>query len=180
MSTEPGECCGGYAALGGVVTGPSVLHLDLTVAQRATDGLLAIFFFVVGLKLKREVVDGQLRRLSTALRAFLLTLAVVDDLLGVVVIAVFYAETLYVAWRGSAGLAVPVFASFAAGVAMSPQALATAAGNPAAQGVALGLVAENLYSWSDRGRTIPEPPLRPGDVTRTAPQPNPTGALYPI
>ena len=51
-----------YTRLGGTVVGPAALHLDLTVAQWATDGLLAIFFFVVGLELKREMVDGQLRR----------------------------------------------------------------------------------------------------------------------
>ena len=262
----------GYEALSGIVVGPAALHLDLTLAQWATDGLLAIFFFVVGLELKREIVDGQLRRpstaivpivaavggmaapaliytavnlgadgspggwavpvatdiafavavltifgrrLPTALRAFLLTLAVVDDLLGIVVIAIFYSEGLQLAWLGavavtvglfavgvrrpgvpgwvliplavaawgfmhasgvhatiagvllgftvpalartgetasvaeryehlwrpvSAGLAVPVFALFAAGVSLSPESLADAAGDPAAQGVALGLV----------------------------------------
>jgi NhaA family Na+:H+ antiporter len=155
------------------------------------------------------------RRLPTALRAFLLTLAVVDDFLGIVIIAVCYADSLSFAWLGaafaaiavfavmvrrrgtsawvlvpiavaawgfmhasgvhatiagvilgftvpalarkgecvslaehlehlwrpvSAGLAVPVFALFAAGVAMSPADLASAASDPAARGVALGLV----------------------------------------
>jgi NhaA family Na+:H+ antiporter len=264
---------GAYTALSATVVGPSALHLDLTLAQWATDGLLAVFFFVVGLELKREVVDGQLRtpstaivpilaavggmavpalvyvavntlgdggtldgwaipvatdiafavavltafgrRLPTALRAFLLTLAVVDDLLGIVVIAIFYAEGLALGWLAasaavialfavlvrrrrpnawllvplavvawgsmhasgvhatiagvllgftvpalarrsqdvstaerlehlwrpvSAGFAVPVFALFAAGVSLSPAALASAAGDPAALGVALGLV----------------------------------------
>jgi len=37
-------------------------------------------------------------------------------------------------------MAVPVFALFAAGVAMSPEDLASAASDPAARGVALGLV----------------------------------------
>lgn len=261
-----------YASLSATTIGPASLHLDLTVAQWATDGLLAIFFFVVGLELKREMVEGQLRkpataivpilaavggmavpalfytavvvlrdgppegwaipvatdiafavavltlfgsRLPTALRAFLLTLAVVDDLLGIIVIAVFYAEGLSFLWLGaallaialfgllvrrgdmptwvllplavvawalmhssgvhatiagvmlgfmvpvavreghkvglaehyehkwrpvSAGLAVPVFALFAAGVSLNPSDLASAAGDPAAQGVALGLV----------------------------------------
>ena len=262
----------GYDRLSELVVGPASLHLDLTIAEWATDGLLAIFFFVVGLELKREMVDGQLRRpstaivpslaavggmaapaalyvlvnslsdagsmdgwaipvatdiafavavltlfgkrLPTALRAFLLTLAVVDDLLGIVVIAVFYAGGLAFGWLAvalgliavfaalvrrrssawvliplavgawycmhlsgihatiagvmlgftvpalaragesrslaehfehlwrpvSAGLAVPVFALFAAGVSLSPDALASTAGDPAAQGVALGLV----------------------------------------
>jgi len=57
----------GYAALSGTVVGPAALHLDLTVAEWATDGLLTIFFFVVGLELKREMADGQLRRPSTAI-----------------------------------------------------------------------------------------------------------------
>lgn len=260
-----------YAALRDVVVGPAFLELDLTLEQWATDGLLTVFFFVVGLELKRELVDGELRRPATAavpivaavggmavpaiiyvalnargggvhgwaiptatdiafavavlavvgrhlpntLRAFLLTLAVVDDLLAIVVIAVFYSSDLefgylvvslaatavfavlvrrrvttpllllpiaLIAWWGmhsfgvhstiagvllgfcvpakpgagepeslaarfehrwrpvSAGFAVPVFALFAAGVALNPAALDEAIHDPAAQGVALGLV----------------------------------------
>ena len=34
---------------------------DLTLATWAADGLLAIFFFVAGLELKREFVAGDLR-----------------------------------------------------------------------------------------------------------------------
>src|SRR3712207_5559620 len=41
--------------------GPAALHLDLTVGTWAADGLLAIFFFVVGLELKEEFVAGDLR-----------------------------------------------------------------------------------------------------------------------
>ena len=41
--------------------GPEALHLDLTLGTWAADGLLAIFFFVVGLELKREFVAGDLR-----------------------------------------------------------------------------------------------------------------------
>ncbi|MFI6348035.1 Na+/H+ antiporter NhaA [Streptomyces sp. NPDC050560] len=139
---------GGYEALVGARFGPAALHLELSVAQWASDGLLAVFFFVVGLELKREFTEGDLRRPSRAvlpivaavggmagpvalylavnavadggtargwavpmatdiafavavlavtsthlpagLRSFLLTLAVVDDLLSVVVIAVFF------------------------------------------------------------------------------------------
>ena len=139
-----------YRTLGGVQVGPSALHLDLTLAQWAADGLLAIFFFVAGLELKREFVAGDLRdprraalpvaaavggmavpaliyvavnagsgnlagwaiptatdiafalavlaiistHLPAALRTFLLTLAVVDDLLAITIIAVFYTDTL--------------------------------------------------------------------------------------
>jgi NhaA family Na+:H+ antiporter len=47
--------------------GPAALHLDLTVGSWAQDGLLAIFFFVAGLELKRELVAGELadRRSAT-------------------------------------------------------------------------------------------------------------------
>lgn len=130
--------------------GGTVVGLGLDVAHWTADGLLAIFFFVVGLELKREFVVGDLRHPSRAvvpvvaalcgmvapallfvainlgtggdalrgwavptatdiafalavlavisshlpsgLRAFLLTLAVVDDLLAITVIAVFYTE----------------------------------------------------------------------------------------
>lgn len=139
-----------YTAVSETVVGPAALHLDLTLAAWATDGLLAIFFFVVGLELKREIVAGELRdprtavvpivaavggmlvpaalyltvnltapggdptgwavptatdiafavavlavvgrSLPNALRAFLLTLAVVDDLLAIIVIGVVYTD----------------------------------------------------------------------------------------
>lgn len=51
---------GVYRAVRDTVVGPAALHLDLTLAQWATDGLLAVFFFVVGLELKRELVVGEL------------------------------------------------------------------------------------------------------------------------
>lgn len=140
---------GAYATLSGTVVGPASLHLDLDLSTWAADGLLAVFFFVVGIELKQELVTGSLRNLRQAavpvlaavggmvtpavvfavlvvalgepgalhgwavptatdiafalavlavfgrglppaLRTFLLTLAVVDDLLAIVVIAVFY------------------------------------------------------------------------------------------
>ena len=140
-----------YEAMLGFTIGPEVLHLDLSLAKWAADGLLAVFFFVAGLELKREFVAGDLRdprraavpvaaaiggvivpavlyalvnvggatqgwaiptatdiafalavlavvgrSLPTALRTFLLTLAVVDDLLAIVIIAVFYTAQLSV------------------------------------------------------------------------------------
>ncbi|GAA3421470.1 hypothetical protein GCM10018952_68230 [Streptosporangium vulgare] len=39
---------GAYEALRAVRVGPSALHLDLNLAAWASDGLLAIFFFVAG------------------------------------------------------------------------------------------------------------------------------------
>ena len=41
--------------------GPEALHLNLSVAQWASDGLLVLFFFAVGLELKHEFVAGELR-----------------------------------------------------------------------------------------------------------------------
>ena len=127
----------------------------ISVGHLTADGLLAVFFFLVGLELKREFVSGELRDprkavvpvvaaiggvivpaslylfitqslgvpeaargwaipiatdiafalavlalvgtwLPIALRTFLLTLAVVDDLIGITVIAVFYTEEVVV------------------------------------------------------------------------------------
>src|SRR4051794_12858642 len=50
-----------YATVQHAEFGPSALHLHLTVGEWAADGLLAIFFFVAGLELKREFVAGDLR-----------------------------------------------------------------------------------------------------------------------
>jgi NhaA family Na+:H+ antiporter len=141
-----------YTSLRDFTFGPEALHLNLSVGAWAADGLLAIFFFVVGLELKEEFVAGKLRNLSTAivpiaaavggvvvpaliyvvvnlqsgasalqgwaipaatdiafavaviavvgrnlppaLRTFLLTLAVVDDLLAISIIAIFYTDEI--------------------------------------------------------------------------------------
>src|SRR4051794_829474 len=40
---------GAYQALAGLEVGPAALHLNLSLSTWAADGLLAIFFFVVGL-----------------------------------------------------------------------------------------------------------------------------------
>ncbi|MEV4754863.1 Na+/H+ antiporter NhaA [Micromonospora sp. NPDC049559] len=141
-----------YRDLAAYRLGPADVHLDLTLGQWASDGLLAIFFFVAGLELKREFVAGDLRapqravlpvaaalggmtlpaliyvavnagadgapvgwaiptatdiafalavlgvistHLPVAMRTFLLTLAVVDDLLAIVIIAAFYTGALH-------------------------------------------------------------------------------------
>lgn len=138
-----------YANLRDTAFGPESLHLNLTLGGWASDGLLAIFFFVAGLELKREFVAGDLRdprraalpivaalggmaipallfvlfnlggslsgwaiptatdiafalavlavissHLPSGLRTFLLTLAIVDDLLAITIIAVFYTSSL--------------------------------------------------------------------------------------
>ncbi|HEX6501557.1 MAG TPA: Na+/H+ antiporter NhaA [Micromonosporaceae bacterium] len=52
---------GAYHRLSDATIGPAALHLDLTVRQWATDGLLTVFFVVVGVELKREILLGELR-----------------------------------------------------------------------------------------------------------------------
>ncbi|WP_371584175.1 Na+/H+ antiporter NhaA [Streptomyces sp. NBC_01314] len=146
--------------------GPAALGLDLSVAHWAADGLLAVFFFVAGIELKRELVAGDLKdprtaalpvvaalcgmavpalvyaltnltgggslagwavptatdiafalavlavigtSLPNALRAFLLTLAVVDDLCAILIIAVFFTDDLDFAALGGAFAGLAVF-----------------------------------------------------------------------
>ncbi|SFQ73874.1 Na+:H+ antiporter, NhaA family [Amycolatopsis arida] len=55
-----------YQAVRDFKIGPEFLHLDLTVGTWAKDGLLALFFFVVGLELKRELVVGELSNMKAA------------------------------------------------------------------------------------------------------------------
>lgn len=58
--------------------------VDLTVEEWINDGLMAIFFFVVGLEIKREVIHGQLSTVRTA------TLPVVAAIGGMVIPAAIY------------------------------------------------------------------------------------------
>jgi len=162
-----------YATLVDLKVGPAAIHLNLSIGTWAADGLLAFFFFIVGLELKHELVLGSLSRpaqaavpiaaaiggmavpaaiyaavniaalngpagselaagppsaslagwgvpmatdiafalavlavvgrsLPVALRAFLLTLAVVDDLGAITVIAIFYTEGIALGWLAGA------------------------------------------------------------------------------
>lgn len=157
-----------YFRLRNFSLGPESLHLNLSVGQWASDGLLALFFFVAGLELKREFRTGDLRdprkaavpiaaaclgmavpagiylavnsgsapqgwaipiatdiafalailavvgtHLPAGLRTFLLTLAVVDDLLAILVIAAAFTSQLHWGWLG---LAMVPLAGFAVGV----------------------------------------------------------------
>ncbi|PRX97653.1 Na+/H+ antiporter NhaA [Allonocardiopsis opalescens] len=50
-----------YAGLRELTIGPAALHLDLSLETWAADGLLAVFFFIVGNELKQEFTKGELR-----------------------------------------------------------------------------------------------------------------------
>ena len=149
-------------------------HLEEHLSHLVNDGLMAIFFFVVGLEIKRELVLGELRdrkaatlpvmaalggmifpaliyalfnagnpaalrgwgvpmatdiafslgvisllgkRVPSAAKIFLLALAIVDDLGGILVIAIFYTDQLAMGWLagGLLGL-VLVWAASRAGI----------------------------------------------------------------
>ncbi|MFJ7075715.1 Na+/H+ antiporter NhaA [Streptomyces sp. NPDC098781] len=155
-----------YETVGHFHLGPEALGLNLSVEHWAADGLLAIFFFVAGIELKRELVAGDLKdpkaavlpviaalcgmavpalvytltavtgggstegwavptatdiafalavlavigtSLPSALRAFLLTLAVVDDLFAILIIAIFFTSKLDFAALGGAVVGLGVF-----------------------------------------------------------------------
>ena len=130
------------------------VDLNLTLAEWVNDGLMAIFFFVVGMEIKRELLRGELAgarraalpvaaaiggmavpaaiylalnggssgrdgwgipmatdiafsigllallgtRVPVSLKVFLLALAIVDDLGAIVVIALFYTDSLAFGW----------------------------------------------------------------------------------
>jgi Na+:H+ antiporter, NhaA family len=101
-----------YHALRDFRLGPEFLHLNLTIGDWAKDGLLALFFFVAGLELKRELVIGELSRFKQAI------LPVVAAIGGMVVPAL---VALAVGW-GTPGIerawAIPVATdiAFALGV----------------------------------------------------------------
>ncbi len=131
-----------------------LIHLDESVLHWINDALMAIFFFVVGLEIKRELVVGELRdpraaalpaiaaiggmvvpaavyiafnssapgfdgwgipmatdiafaigvvsllgnRVPSAMKVFLLTLAIVDDIGAIAVIAIFYTDDFSSGW----------------------------------------------------------------------------------
>jgi len=134
------------------------IHLRYTTALWINDGLMAIFFLLVGLEIKRELVSGELstlrqallpifcaiggaivpagiyfavnhgtetvsgwgipmatdiafalaviamlgRRVPASLKVFLAALAIVDDLIAILVIAIFYSAELHTIYLGYA------------------------------------------------------------------------------
>src|SRR3954452_796907 len=89
-----------YTSLRDAHLGPAALHLDLTLASWASDGLLAIFFFVAGLELKREFVAGDLRDPTRA------ALPVAAAVGGMIVPALLY-TALNAGTDGLSGWAIP-------------------------------------------------------------------------
>ena len=129
-------------------------HIDLNLVEWVNDALMAIFFFLVGLEIKRELVHGELRdpkkaalpaiaalggmlvpagiymlvnaggdafhgwgipmatdiafavavvslvgdKVPAAAKVFLLTLAIADDIGAIIVIALFYTESISLGW----------------------------------------------------------------------------------
>jgi len=73
-----------YEQLRALTFGPSALHARLDVEHWAADGLLAVFFFVAGLEVKRELVVGELADRRAAALPALAALG------GMVVPALFY------------------------------------------------------------------------------------------
>ena len=154
----------GYEALWHTEVGVNVgrWSLELDLREWVNDGLMAIFFLVVGLEVKRELLLGELRdrrraalpviaavggmvvpailfialnpsgpesdgwgipmatdiafavgvlalvapSIPSSLRLFLLTLAIVDDIGAILVIAVFYSKSVDVTWLAVAGVVV--------------------------------------------------------------------------
>ncbi|WP_307317870.1 Na+/H+ antiporter NhaA [Microbacterium sp. SORGH_AS_0421] len=101
-----------YFALRDLRFGYAPWHLELSVGSWAADGLLAVFFFLVGLELKREIVVGSLRRLGTAI------VPVTAAFAGVAVPALLYAAIVHAQPSLLAGWAIPTATDIAFAVAV--------------------------------------------------------------
>ncbi|MDN3905242.1 Na+/H+ antiporter NhaA [Arthrobacter sp. YD2] len=247
-----------YFALRDYEIGYEPWHLELSIGAWAADGLLAIFFFLVGLELKKEFVAGDLRdmrraivpiaaafggvvvpaliyvavnliagsdglrgwaiptatdiafalavlavissHLPSALRIFLLTLAVVDDLIAITIIALFYSDNvqpLYLLWMLLPLAAFTVLVQrvprffgtriWPAWVILLPLALATwalmhASGvHATVAGVLLGFAVPVLRRGPDRQK-LPANPEAPGlsEILEHRFRPISTGIAVPI
>ncbi|MET8773390.1 Na+/H+ antiporter NhaA [Nocardia sp. NPDC004654] len=216
------------------------LHLELTLADWAKDGLLAVFFFVAGLELKRELVVGELAdrkraalpiiaavggvvtpaliaaivgsgvegmdrgwaipvatdiafalavlamtgsRIPAGARVFLLSLAVVDDLLAIILIAVLFTTALSLLWLLAAAACFAAWAlaqhrRITSPVVYVPLALVSwyalheAGIHPTLAGVALGLLT--------RVRTDPDEDEAPATRWEHRFQPVSAGLCVPL
>jgi Na+:H+ antiporter, NhaA family len=210
--------------------------LDLSVSHWVSDGVLAIFFFVVALELQYELTRGELnsvrvaiqpaiaaaggilvpialylwiagsdpsatgwpiptatdiafalgvlavfgRGLPSAVRAFLLALAILDDIVGIVFIAVLFAHGLNLLLLGLGVLAVIVFA------VLSRRLRGPATPVVAVLMVIVGVVAWGLFAASGVHATIAGVMLglvmapRAADPTRHALEPWVNGLVLPL
>jgi NhaA family Na+:H+ antiporter len=103
---------GSYEALRDFHFGIPALGLDLSVEHWTADGLLAIFFLVAGIELKRELVAGALRTRATA------ALPVVAAVCGMAVPAAIYLATVAVNGGRTGGWAVPMATDIAFALAV--------------------------------------------------------------
>ena len=143
-----------------IPVGAGDFRLNLDLRHWINDGFMAIFFFVVGLEIKRELVVGELndvrkaalpalaavggmvvpallylslnaggpgaggwgipmatdiafavgvlavlgKRIPAGLKVFVLSLAIVDDIGAIAVIALFYSDSINLAWLAGAGI----------------------------------------------------------------------------
>lgn len=101
-----------YFAIRDFEIGYEPWHLKLSLGAWAADGLLAIFFFLVGLELKREFVAGDLRSPSTAI------VPIVAAVGGVAVPAVLYVSVVGVSTTEAQGWAIPTATDIAFAVAV--------------------------------------------------------------
>lgn len=87
-----------YRELQQLAVGPAGLNLDLSLATWAADGLLAVFFFVAGLELKRELVIGELHERRTAMLPVLAALGGMVIPAGLAALVMFGAPEANKAW----------------------------------------------------------------------------------
>jgi NhaA family Na+:H+ antiporter len=208
-----------------IVLSIGAFELDYPLWYWVNDGLMALFFFVIGLEIKREMTTGELSdrravllpafaavggaivpaliflaingtgagaaawavptatdiafvvgllallgsRVPPALKIFMLSLAIFDDLLAVVIIAVFFSDSIGAGWLAGAGATLAaIYVMQRSGVRrVGPYALVGTATwlftlksgvHPTVAGVVLGLMtpARPLLSAKRLGNTILE------------------------
>src|SRR6185437_8980277 len=147
--------------------GPSAAALSMSVAEWCSEGLLAIFYLILGLEIRREMTSGSLAdwraatapvlatlgsiavpaflylalnpgstavgwsvpadtgvaftlgilalfgaKASSGMKVFVATYAVADDVLSILILAIFYPHTLHVAWLALGIGAIAAMATF--------------------------------------------------------------------